>query len=385
MRAAAACCMALLGCVVESAPPESAGVWYMRRSTRGAAARHEQLLTISLRRTTGVEGLRFDADGRLVLDGAPPLGGSSVARELLARAQHCPIAFLVEDHSGSGRVDFGQLDAGTVYEDARTFARMEVRRLRLDFLDFERAQAPAPVRASFDVGFTFLHELLHGFGCADAPSSEPEAIGECEQVLNRARDELGLPRRERYFAEAVATVGGMTTVRLPFRAAGNAGDRAYFVFATAARSPATSALGSVAGVRRSRAGWQASPGRSRQKQRSPPRRPRPVAQPRSARAGEDAARATPGSGSRTTAAVEPRLSGRRLGRLELGVPDLGPAPQAEPLHLLAQRRRKDAERTCGAALMAAARDERLRDQPPLVVLEQAPEVDWLLHHGRSRA
>jgi hypothetical protein len=42
-----------------------------------------------------------------------------------------------------------------------------------------------------------LHELLHGLGYDDG--SREEEIGQCEEMVNQARSELGLPLRDQYF------------------------------------------------------------------------------------------------------------------------------------------------------------------------------------------
>jgi hypothetical protein len=71
------------------------------------------------------------------------------------------------------------------------------------------------VRESFDVGFTLLHELLHGVGYKDASSREE--IGELEGLVNQARAELGLPLRDQYFGEPLQISPQIATVRLRFR------------------------------------------------------------------------------------------------------------------------------------------------------------------------
>jgi hypothetical protein len=76
-------------------------------------------------------------------------------------------------------------------------------------------QASSEVRAAFDEGFTLLHELLHGLGYKDAVRA-PE-LGECEEVVNRMRSELGLPLRDEYFGETWRITEKLTSVRLRFR------------------------------------------------------------------------------------------------------------------------------------------------------------------------
>ena len=87
--------------------------------------------------------------------------------------------------------------------------------MRLDFNDFREMEASREVRDSFDAGFTTLHELLHGLGCKDATSVDE--LGECEETLNRARAELGLPLRDQYFGDELRMARQFVTVRLRFR------------------------------------------------------------------------------------------------------------------------------------------------------------------------
>jgi hypothetical protein len=108
------------------------------------------------------------------------------------------------------------LTALILYEDASTGLRLLVWRVRLDFRDFREMQASREVRNSFDVGFTMLHELLHGLGYKDAASLEE--VGECEEMLNRARAELGLPLRDQYYGETLRIAPTVLSVRLRFRA-----------------------------------------------------------------------------------------------------------------------------------------------------------------------
>ena len=194
---------------------------------RGEAAEHqlppdrEQRLLDSLRRITGLANLYFAADGRLTLPQPEPgrfdpvCGGAPTAQRVLLEAIESPMTFLIEDHSGSPMVNFGQLDQGLIYEQQGDPQRHLIWRVRLDFTDFDGMQASPEVRAAFDVGFVFLHELLHGLGYRDP--KDWQEIGECETVINRARTELGLPVRELYFGEPVKLTDSVTTVRLRFK------------------------------------------------------------------------------------------------------------------------------------------------------------------------
>jgi hypothetical protein len=186
---------------------------------RGAAAispASRRDLVGSLRRLTGLAGLDFDDQGVLSLgDRAAPHGGSPTARLVLDAALESGMAFVVEDHSGSGQVAFGQLDAGTNVADVGRGEDRLLWRVRIDFKDLAHFAAPAPVRAAFDPGFALLHEILHGLGFPD--TKEAEEIGAVEEILNRARGELGLPLRDRYLAEGRLVAEALLSVRIRFR------------------------------------------------------------------------------------------------------------------------------------------------------------------------
>jgi hypothetical protein len=112
-------------------------------------------------------------------------------------------------------VNFGQLNEGLRYEDALNDLRLTIWRVRLDFNDFREMEAPREVRESFDIGFTTLHELLHGLGYKDA--ARAHELGECEEKLNKARRELGLPLRDQYFGDSLRLGRYHVSVRLRFR------------------------------------------------------------------------------------------------------------------------------------------------------------------------
>ena len=84
-----------------------------------------------------------------------------------------------------------------------------------DFDDFIQMSAPPEVRESFNEGFVFLHEVLHGLGKTDA--KQFGQIGECEEAVNQMRQELGLVLRTQYHSERVSTTGNFHRQRLPFK------------------------------------------------------------------------------------------------------------------------------------------------------------------------
>lgn len=189
------------------------GVWLSRDGRKPTVAHIEELAR-SLRRISGLSELHFANDGSLAL-GAARSEGSAAARRILSSSLGSGLVFIIEDHSGSPSVNFGQLNEGLRYEDAITGLRLMVWRVRLDFDDFRDMQASAEVRDSFDVGFTALHELLHGLGYRDAASVDK--LGECEEALNQARAELSLPLRDQYFGDELRMARHFVSVRLRFR------------------------------------------------------------------------------------------------------------------------------------------------------------------------
>jgi hypothetical protein len=173
-------------------------------------------LTQSLRRITGLRELNFAENGALVEGPASSeTEGSTTARQILDCSLDSGNVFVIEDHSDSPSVNFGQLDEGLRYEDAMIGVRLMIWRVRLDFNDFRAMQASREVRASFDVGFTMLHELSHGLGYKDAATVDE--LGECEELINQARTELSLPLREQYFGDALPIGRNFVSIRLRFR------------------------------------------------------------------------------------------------------------------------------------------------------------------------
>jgi hypothetical protein len=85
----------------------------------------------------------------------------------------------------------------------------------LDFADFQNMEAAPEVRAAFDEGFAFLHELLHGLGLQDTGTHNE--IGDCEQIVNKIRADLGLPLRDQYLGDLLSITPKIKTVRLRFK------------------------------------------------------------------------------------------------------------------------------------------------------------------------
>jgi hypothetical protein len=211
--------------------PREPGIWRQRCPANSLSLQHEQKLVESLRRITGFCELQFGSDGLLSTGPESTVkGGAITARAVLKQALHSGVIFVVEDHSGSDAVHFGQLEPFwfTVTEPRTD---LEINRVRLDFKDFRQMEAAAPVREAFDEGFTLIHELLHGLGYEDA--FDESEVGPCEQIVNQVRAELGLVLRAQYLADAVPVTEQFTTLRLRFRSSPSARggkSRSYYLF-----------------------------------------------------------------------------------------------------------------------------------------------------------
>jgi len=205
-----------LQAIAFASPPVTSGIHLSSEAKYQLAESHKKQLVSSLRRITGLDSLGFTEEGLLTLGERPEeYSGSKLAREILQWALDKKHVFIIEDHSGSPSVHFGQLDQGLIYEDARNGLRLIIWRVRIDFKDFQEMEAPTEVRSTFDPGFTLLHELLHGLGYKDA--RRVDEIGECETVVNQARAELRLPLRDQYFGESFQLAQNAMIVRLRFR------------------------------------------------------------------------------------------------------------------------------------------------------------------------
>jgi hypothetical protein len=213
--------------------PRTAGVWCERRSEYAVTKEHESRLVLSLRRITGYDALQFRPDGSLSLgDSSVVIGGSAEARRILITAFCSGGIFVIEDYSGSKSVTFGQAAQEALYQ-TRERSSSKIWRLRLDFADFQEMDGSSEVKATFDEGFTFFHELLHGLGYRDA--SRDRELGACEEIVNRVRCELGLPLRDQYFGEPWRVTEKVTSVRLRFRSRARNGNSArwemrYLIF-----------------------------------------------------------------------------------------------------------------------------------------------------------
>jgi hypothetical protein len=196
--------------------PISPGIYFSQQTEHRLSPAQKDKLEASLRRITGWQQLRADKHGHLLLEETSEfVAGSVWARRVLRAILRSGHRFVIENHFAAPTIHFGQLDQGTKYEDERAGIKLEIYRVRLDLADFQNMQAAPEVRAAFDEGFTLLHELLHGLGLQD--TSIRNEIGDCEQIINRIRMDLGLPLRDQYLGDLLITTPKIKTVRLRFK------------------------------------------------------------------------------------------------------------------------------------------------------------------------
>lgn len=210
-------CWSLPICAMGGRTTVAPGIWCSQHNLSALAPAQQEMLQNRLRRITGWEQLGFAENGRLeIRDFTAVQGGAVKARQVLLQAMQSGKQFIIENHSSSTALHFGQLDEGTKYADTRNGLELEIYRVRLDFADFEKMEALPAVRESFDEGFTFFHELLHGLGLKD--TKIPNEIGECETVVNQMRKEIGLPLRDQYLADLLPITSAFRIIRLRFKA-----------------------------------------------------------------------------------------------------------------------------------------------------------------------
>lgn len=157
---------------------------------------HREELSKRLRAITGLNNLKFDANGSLRLEGGPAVNGSQSARTLLAQALKGPNFIIIEDASSRSDVAFARVVRGRWLRGESTNPPAYV--VLIDFADFHRVSGDAEARAAFDVGWGLLHEVDHVVNDSE-DARDQEAIGECEDHINRMRLEVGLPIRVDYF------------------------------------------------------------------------------------------------------------------------------------------------------------------------------------------
>jgi len=184
------------------------------RENVAANRRHE--LVSRLRAITGFTNLRFDEAGVLQL-GQLHSNGSKQARALLTEAVSGNKVVVIEDASSSSDVAFCRVVAGRWLSHADT--KLPAFVVLIDFSDFKQLTGDSQARASFDVGWGFLHELDHVIADS-ADAEDPSTLGVCESHINEMRSELGLPLRVDYFFTDASVRSdpnfNSKLVRLPF-------------------------------------------------------------------------------------------------------------------------------------------------------------------------
>jgi hypothetical protein len=202
------------------APPATAGDPLRFRGglrnspgVRKLNAKQLDAVLASLRDKAGLIEMRFDENGFLTLgDQTKFSGGSAVARALLDAAVTMGNAVDLESHMYSSKVAFARLAEPSAYQNYSSGAKIDVFPLEIDFSDFSRLRGDRTALAAFDLGFVILHELGHAaLGLRDA-AGDPQAPGECEELINRIRRDLNLPERQTYVAQT-HTASSLTPTR----------------------------------------------------------------------------------------------------------------------------------------------------------------------------
>ncbi len=153
-------------------------------------------LAAKLRKISGWPDLEFDSSGILRQGSKEAVGGSSSARELLAKVILGTTAVVLEDASKSSEVAFCRVIPGKwkhSFQDNRPAFVVQI-----DFADFEQVMGDEPALEAFNVGWGLLHELDH-IANDSADASSLGETGECETHINQMRSECNLPQRSDYF------------------------------------------------------------------------------------------------------------------------------------------------------------------------------------------
>jgi hypothetical protein len=172
----------------------STGPHRLNRRNLEDVARH-------LERLTGWK-LGFDRQGVLTLSSSSSLRtGSETARQILLRTMRS-VSITLEDRSRSADIAFAALTRECVYF-LPSGERVEGYLLRLDFQDFLHLSGDREALEAFTLGFVLMHELVHALEKRrDPPQLEGlRESGDCEQIVNRIRQELNLPLRVHYATE----------------------------------------------------------------------------------------------------------------------------------------------------------------------------------------
>jgi hypothetical protein len=190
------CCLSL--CSSAKASSNSTSHILVRENV-SVARRNELLLTLT--RITGLVDLSFERSGALQLGSREALRGSTSARELLAAATFGEKVIVIEDASSRSDIAFCKVVPGKWLPSASD--KLPAYVVLLDFTDFEKITGDEKARAAFDVGWGFLHELDHVVNDSD-DTDVLGVAGDCEDHINKMRQELDLPVRTNYFFVAAS-------------------------------------------------------------------------------------------------------------------------------------------------------------------------------------
>jgi hypothetical protein len=161
-------------------------------------------ITARLEDLTGLSGIRFDNEGTLRLDDAKlDQFGSRTAREIINKVIET-VRVTLEDYSRSMDVAFAKIKPGVVYLFPNG-KKVPTYTLMVDFQDFEHLGGDEDALKAFDLGFVVLHELVHAVENKRDPVGRDGVYeeGDCEEMVNLVRQELGLPVRLNYRSERV--------------------------------------------------------------------------------------------------------------------------------------------------------------------------------------
>jgi hypothetical protein len=154
---------------------------------------HRNQVIDKLRKITGWTSLRFTTDGALSIAGSDTVAGSKSARNLLSKAISGSDVIVLEDASSRADVAFCRVVPGRWLHGNSTKAAAFV--VLIDFTDFEEIVGDEQARAAFDVGWALLHEIDHVVTNSEDAEDNDTKLGNCEDHINRMREELNLPQR----------------------------------------------------------------------------------------------------------------------------------------------------------------------------------------------
>jgi hypothetical protein len=201
--------------------PDSAGIRPGNRTTNfpprtaqqfagdQLSAEELNLALTLLRRKTGFVRMRFDEDGFLrVEDRSQISGGSETAGELLVAVVDGKKSIILRSRNRSPEVVFARVGERMDHQLWQSDERIEMAPIEIDFADFNHLQGERKALEAFDPGFAILHELCHAALELRDPAKGRKATGDCEDIINRVRRELGMPERQHYAAKTYLRTSG---------------------------------------------------------------------------------------------------------------------------------------------------------------------------------